>query len=87
MFLNDPHIRPAEILKQIRAIDKAHANADQTQMDKAVYQFTDGKLSGEGSKVPNTREEWVAFLETVEARMKEAKNRKKGKVEKVRRNL
>jgi hypothetical protein len=56
-------------------------------MDKAVYQFTDGKLSGEGSKVPNTREEWVAFLETVEARMKEAKSKKKGKVEKVRRNL
>lgn len=66
MFANDPFIKVAEILKQIRLIDKANADKDGTAFKKAINKFTDGKFYHDANEIPTTREEWINFLEKTE---------------------
>ena len=79
MFKNDPFINIAEIIKQLRLLDKANKEGDQVKLQKAINAFSDGKLYKEAMEIPVTREEWITYIDTMEAKLKEAKLKQKKK--------
>lgn len=73
MFQDDPFIKIGAIARQFNLMEKAKNEKDEVGLKKAINKYTDGKLYCEYAEVPNTREEWVDYLEKIEMELRNQK--------------
>lgn len=66
MYRDDPFVKIAQIAKKFNVIEKAREEKNQIGFRKAVSQFTDGKFYSDYEQIPNSREEWITFLQGVQ---------------------
>lgn len=70
MFKEDPFIKIGAIARDVQMLDRASQQQDELTLKKAVHRFTEGKLYKEEAVIPNSREEWITFLEESEQTIK-----------------